>query len=120
MRVSIEHKEVQKGMLKKTTYYDVHVAVEFTEEEQAVIKLNKVEDAVVLEREPPAGAKLTEGLEDIFHLKVRNLLKGEDTYRLTSPSDASQYDAELKDALANLKAFIEENASGPESSTFEL
>ena len=120
MRVSIEHKEVQKGMLKKTTYYDVHLAVEFTEEEQAIIKRNKVEGAVVLERQPPAGAKVTEGVEDVFHLNVRKLLKGEDVHRLASPSEASQYDAELKDALANLKVFIEENATGPESSTFEL
>ena len=127
MRVSIEHRETISGLFKKVTLHEVATIIQFTEEERAIIRKRRLEEAVILEREPNAyrTKHLSEAQKlefaDIFHLKVGNLLKGTDVYACDTPIEARQYDAKLKDALQNLKAYLAENVEAPiGTETFEL
>ncbi len=127
MQVSIEHREATSGLFKKVTLQEVAITVQFTEEERAIIKKHRLEQAIVLEREPNAyrTKHLTQAeriqLADVFHLKVDSLLRGTDVYACDTPLEARQYDANLKDALRNLKAYLTENVDAPAGvETFEL
>jgi len=126
VKVSIDHSEVKKGFLKKKTYNQVAVTVQYTDYELAVIRKNKIEDHVILERTLDADrndyddmAKL--GLLDRFHLRVKHFIGGKpNTYILNSPAESKVYEQEVTEALKNLKQFIENATEEPESTSFEL
>ena len=124
MRVNIEHKEISKGMLKKKTYHQVDLTVEFSEEEKQIIKQQNLTRTIVLEREPPADRNpgSFQGIEDVLNLTIFHLVDGKpNSHTLATPMDAKQYEADLTDALKSLKAFLDENAGVEEKSkTFEL
>lgn len=127
MRVSIEHREATSGLFKKVTQYEVATTIQFSETERAIIAKRKLENTIVLEREPNARKTshlLPEdkiALADVFHLKISGLLKGTDVYTCDTPLDAKQYDGELKQALQQLKTYIESNTTAPAGvETFEL
>lgn len=148
MRVSIEHGEIREGMIRKTTYHTVSVLVEFTDEEKQIIEQRGLQRDVLLNRGVPANEdaskydssslsdKLASGnmlglavgigkaliiKEDIRILRISTLLKGKDTFVLRQPSDAKNYEEELKDALVKMKGYIVDNAGIEQKSTsFEL
>lgn len=126
MRVSIEHHQIQTGLFSKKTHYAVSVAVEFNNEEMHVIRTLK--NTIILERGPNSRnegkftAEEERTLHDTFCLKISNLVRGKkDTYCLATPHEAKQYDAQLREALTNLKNYLDNNATAPAGTdTFEL
>ena len=124
MRVNIEHEEIRKGMLKKKTYHAVKLTVEFSEEEQQIIKQRDLTRTIVMKRDVPVdrNARSFEGHEDVFNLTIYNLLNEKtESYALATPAAAKQYEADLTEALKNLKAYLQENVGVEEKSkTFEL
>ena len=112
------------GSLDKSGLLLTSVTVEFTEAERHILK--KSEDFVVLERGPSStNRKLTAQEQQKFYnvlcLRISDLLKGADTFAVLSPAEAKTYDASLREALKDLKAHIESNASAPVGAgTFEL
>jgi hypothetical protein len=138
MRVNIEHKTETKGLLRKTTFHIVALAVDFSDEEKAIIKERKLEHDVVLERDVPANVDEEKHAErgllakvvtaavkgrdaNHFHLTIGKLLNGVDLYALATPLEAKEYEAELKERLTSLKGYIMGNAGIEEkTSSFEL
>ena len=55
-------------------------------------------------------------------LRAKHILdtKHPDVYTVLTPHDAKKYEADLMEALQELKGFIQENSNAPESKTFEL
>lgn len=125
MRVNIDHKEVQQGLLKKKTYYQVDVRVEFSEEERHILDKDEHRYRVVLERPVPTPyASKFKNIEDVWNLTVNRLLNPSDKeypFLLDTLSDAKAYEAEVTEALKELKAYIEANSGIDEKSkSFEL
>jgi hypothetical protein len=121
MKVDINRTEETRGLVFKKKDFVVTVTVHFTEEEKKVIELAKYGDYVLVERPPRAGVKDGKGLEDVFHLRVRHLLKGTpDKYEFEHIDDANKYQNELPEALKALKSLIENYADAPTSQSFEL
>ena len=138
MRVQIEHKTETKGLLRKTTFHIVALTVEFSDEEKAIVRERKLERTVILERDVPANVDEDKHAErgllakvvtaavkgrdaNHFHLTIGKLLNGVDQYALATPLEAKEYEAELAEVLAKLKAYIMENAGVEQkSSSFEL
>ncbi len=127
MRVSIDHREITTGLLRRTTQYEVVTKVDFSDEELAVIRHRRLEDTIVLERVPDRihASKFTQqelaDLADQWHLKIKSLMKrSPDVHTLDTPIEAKQYEQDLTGALRNLKAYIEGNATLAGAKTFEL
>lgn len=135
MKVSIDHGETKKGLIFTTKFYTVTVHVTFSAEEQAIIRERKLGKDIVLKREPPVNAKVTQvtgvmsagkvlsGLgktQNGFHLKISDLLNGADTYTLSTPVEAKEYEHELLGCLKNLKGYLVENAEGGTNKTLEF
>ena len=123
MRVTIEHEEIKVGMFRKKTYHEVQLTVHFSEEENQIIIDNELRETVILEREPQATVSgATEGLDDIFHLHIRQLLEGKtEKYALNTPLEAKEYAEKLTEHVKLLKQFLDENMDvGEKSTTFEL
>jgi hypothetical protein len=122
MRVAIEHKPKTTGFFfKKDTFHAVILTVNFSEEELAIIKLRRLEETTILERECPAHME-DRGGENIYDLRIEHLVKGRpDEYVLATPQDAKLYEEALKDKLTTLKSYIMENKEvEAKTSTFEL
>ncbi len=138
MRVSIEHGTETKGLLRKTTFHLVLLSVEFSEEEKAIIRERKLERDIILERDVPANVDedkhANRGLlskvvtaavkgrdANHFHLTIGKLLSGPDSYALSTPLEAKEYEEELKEKLVILKDFIMGNKEVKQkSASFEL
>ena len=125
MRVSIEHSERTTGFFSKKTLYDVMVKVEFSEEEQAIIKKRDLKDAIIVERKASAGREADVekmGLHDAVHLKIWHLLNGKgNAHSFHTPQDAKAYEAKVKEAMPKLKSYIMDNETIENTSTsFEL
>jgi hypothetical protein len=127
MRVTIEHREKTTGLIRKTTLHEVHTRVEFSAQEQGIIRQRKLSKTIVMDRGPDAQAQKNvtpdrvASFGDFFDLKISDLEKGADVYRLSSPLEAKVYDEKLKAHLRTLKEYLEGNAetrTGAES--FEL
>lgn len=138
MRINIEHTEKKQGMVFKKTLHGVSITINFSQEELQIIKVRKLERTVILERETPADvneekhadrglarklatAAIMGADANHFHLTIGKLMRGTDTYYVSTPLEAKAYEAELKEALPLLKQYITENEGITErSSTFEL
>ena len=122
MKVNIQHEEVKKGFIRKKTYHQITVDVQFSEEETQIIKDNDMERAKLLDRVRPAN--FNDGVFDDprWNLEVRQFMWDKpNVYTVNTPAEAKQYEADVKDALTNFKAYLEENAGIEEQSTsFEL
>lgn len=141
MKVTINHVQKTTGLIRKTEHHGVSVQVAFNAEELAIIRQRQLEKDVVLERGYPSdmsdgaidkheskglGRKLltaavsgTDALH--FHLTVNKLMRGKDVYFLSTPVEAKEYEAALKDGLVKLKGWIEGNAEvEQETTSFEL
>jgi len=117
MRVRIDQQEKSVGVLASRCQVEVSVQVEFTQEELLIINCRGLQDFVVLERAPDSrlAAKLAaQEFDDrvpIFDLRVRDLMNASpERFTLDTPSDAKAYQANLTEALKQLKSFIADNA----------
>lgn len=127
MRVSIEHNEKKAGIIFQKTLIEVVVKVDFSAEEQAVIRSRKLKDYIVIERVWDAkirdyAAKHPDHYDAIKppHLWIGDLVKGADKYLCANPMEAKQYEARLTEGLKTLKAFLQGNEGKAESKNFEL
>ena len=124
MSVSIEHSESTTGLFAKKTFHVVTLSVEFSEEEKHIIAQRKLEKDLILERGVPADRNPREfdGLEDVFNLRIGTLIRNRfDKYAFTSPLEAKQYEAKLRELMPDLKAYIMGNQGiEQKSASFEL
>jgi hypothetical protein len=122
MKVTITHSTKTTGMITKTTYFEVAVAVQFSPQERSTVETHKLSEVNVLDRDPPANSNVRDDTDrSIFNLRISQLLRGPDTYACATPLQAKNYDAELREAMPRLKAYLDANAtplSGTD--TFEL
>jgi hypothetical protein len=128
MRVLIEQKELKRGLWgSDRSRIEVNLTVDFSEEEQLIIRGRRLEDVVVIGRPPdallerqldPEEAKRWEGR---FDLRIGMLL-GErtDRYVCGSPAAAKIYSEKLTDTLRLLKLFLLENSDIGGLTAFEL
>lgn len=123
MRVSIDHGEIKKGMLRKKTYHQVRIKVDFSEEELQIINANGLKYHVIHETEPSAtrGASPSDDA-DWFYTKVAHFMQDEPSvHDCNTPLEAKQYEANITEGLKNLKALLDANKEVEEkSSSFEL
>ncbi len=119
MKVSINHTEGSEktGMFSKPkTYYLAKFDVQLTDEELAIIRERDLGDALLLSWECP-----DDKFVPVVHVSVANLVKNKGFgRRCPTPADAKRFDAEGREALKNLKAALEENATIGQSDSFEL
>ena len=109
MRVVLDHCTVRKGLLLKTTYYAVDVAVHFTHEEMQIIRMRKLGPIRLLGRRP-ADARVDDR-DEKFELRVEHLLNGKtDRFLCATPSQAKVYEDRLMDAFADIKRWLDDNA----------
>jgi len=127
MRVRISHKDKRAGFLFVARQVEVTVEAEFSNAERMIIAERQLEDTIVLERFPDRRTQAAlDQDEDFerwaasFHLRIRDLLRGRDRFRLDDPHAAKAYEARLSEALAELKTFIDGNARIAPSSHWEL
>lgn len=118
MRISITHHAVRRGLLFRRTFYAVDLLVHFTHEETQIIRQRRLEDAVLLERRP-ATAKVDDR-DDRFILRVAHLTSGADRFLTATPAAAKVYQAELLEALEQLKLWLGANAEVAERTVVEL
>jgi|SRR5665213_1705919 len=126
MRISIEHQKKAAGGLRNIPQVEVITDVQFTDEERLIIESRRLQDYVVLQREPNSrqASKLEpEELEQwaSYHLRIADLMKDRpDRFTFDTSADAKIYQLRLTEALKQLKAFIMDNASLGPPSNFEL
>lgn len=138
MKVDIRHVEKTHGLVFRKTLHGVALTVTFSEEERHIIRARRLERVCIIERGAPAGvnperhanrgvtrklATAAVGGYDAltFDLTIGKLVKGTDTYYFHKPIDAKEYEAELRDSMPKLKAYIAENAEiEQKSDSFEL
>lgn len=121
MKVNINSKEIQKGLIFKKTYYMVTCAVDFTPEEKAIIKKHNMNRLIIMERDRHADKTNGPPRGGCWNLEVYRLVDGPDEYIMATPAEAHEYEAILKESLKTLKLHLEANAGHtPTSTSFEL
>ncbi|AAV94524.1 hypothetical protein KQ247_14925 [Ruegeria pomeroyi] len=109
MRAAISHHTVRKGLLLKTTYYEVHLSVAFTHEEKQIIRQRGLLKTKLLDRRP-ANAK-NDARDDKFELRVGHLMdERTDRFLCATPSQAKIYEENLLDVLGQMKVWLDDNA----------
>ncbi|WP_299919330.1 hypothetical protein [uncultured Roseobacter sp.] len=119
MRISIKHQTIRKGLLFKTTYYEVALTVLFTHEEIQIIRQCKLMKTKLFDRRP-ATAKVDDR-DSKFELTVGDLINGKtDRFLCATPSAAKRYEEALLDTLQQLKLWIGDNADEADDFAVEL
>ncbi|MDU8913930.1 hypothetical protein [Aestuariicoccus sp. MJ-SS9] len=109
MRVSISHDTVRRGLLFKTTYYEVILSVALTHEEKQIIRQRNLLKTKLLDRRP-ATARVDDR-DEKFELRVEHLLSGQpDRFLCATPSKAKIYEDNLLAMLGQMKLWLEDNA----------
>lgn len=109
MRVSISHETVRKGLILKTTYYEVRLKVAFTHEEKQIIRQRNLLRTKLMDRRP-AHAKV-DARDEKFELRIEHLMDEKlDRFLCATPSQAKIYEDNLLDTLAQLKLWLDDNA----------
>ena len=109
MRVSISHHTVRKGLLFKTTYYEVHLDVVFSHEEMQIIRQRNLAQTKLLDRRP-ATARIDDR-DEKFELRLQDLMRATtDRFPCATPSEAKVYEEGLLEALARVKLWLVDNA----------
>ena len=138
MKVNIRHVQKKQGLLFATQLHGVELAVEFSNEEKAIIKERKLEQVILLDREVPpdvdeekhanrglmkqlATAAIKGSDANHFGLTFNKLLNGPDTYFFLTPIEAKGYEDILKqETLPDAKAYLDGNKETGTSDSFEL
>lgn len=119
MRVSISHHTIQKGLLFKTTYQEVHLSVALTHEEKQIIRQRNLLKTKLLDRRP-ATAKVDDR-DEKFELRVEHLVDGQtDCFLCANPSQAKIYEDNLLEMLAQMKLWIDDNAETGDRTVVEF
>ena len=109
MRVSIDHHTVRKGLLFKTTYYEVHLSVAFTHEEKQIIRQRGLLKTKLMDRRP-ANAKV-DARDEKFELRVEDLMDGRtDRFLCATPSKSKLYEEALLGVMEQMKLWLGDNA----------
>ncbi len=109
MRVSIDHHIIRKGFLFKKSFYEVHLTVAFTHEEKQIIRQRGLLNTKLLDRRP-ANAKVDDR-DQKFELRIEHLINGRtDRFLCATPSNSKLYEEDLLAMLAQMKAWLEDNA----------
>ncbi len=123
MKVDIKTGDRTTGMVFKKTYPTVTLKVEFTEEEKAIIKQNRLEDVIVIERDCPADRDAAKSYDGQWNVRVSSLLYSEKSgleHVGRSNGEIKGFIDQAKENLPKLKAMIEGNATEAEDESFEL
>lgn len=119
MRISIKHDTVRRGLLFKTTYYEVALTVLFTHEETQIIRQRKLMQTKLLDRRP-ATARVDDR-DARFELLVGDIVNGKtDRFLCATPSASKRYEETLLDTLQQLKLWISENADEADDIVVEI
>lgn len=109
MRVSIAHQTVQRGVLFKKTYHEVHLSVAFTHEENQIIRQRGLLKTKLVDRRP-ADAK-NDARDEKFELRVEHLMDARtDRFLCANPSQSKIYEEELLAVLEQMKLWLVDNA----------
>lgn len=109
MRVTIDHRDVQRGWLFKKTFYEVSLSVAFSHEEKQIIRQRRLGETVILRRRP-ATAKVDDR-DDKFLLRLGDLLDGQtDRFLCTTPSASKIYEEEVLHMMVQVKLWVTDNA----------
>lgn len=119
MRISIKHETVLRGLLFKTTYYQVSLTVLFTHEEIQIIRQRKLMQTKLLDRRP-ATAKVDDR-DSKFELLVGDIVNGKtDQFLCATPSASKIYEERLLATLQQLKLWISDNAEEADNFVVEI
>lgn len=119
MRVKIEHVEVRRGFIFKTTMHEVCLTADFSHEERQIVRQRFLDDHVLMERWPSDARKDDE--PEWYALKVKHLFdRKPDRFRCRTPADAKSYQAELTNVMHAMKAWLDENAEAGETTVVEI
>ena len=119
MRVSVSHQSVRKGLIFKTTYYEVQLDVVFSHEEMQVIRERNLSKTKLMDRRP-ATARVDDR-DELFELRLKDLMRAKpDRFLCATPSRAKIYEDELLAALAQVKLWIGDNAEVADKTVVEF
>lgn len=119
MKIDFDTQEITKGLLRKQTFYNVILTCQLSEEEQAIIKKEKLKDYVVFECVPCNARE--DRPEEIYFLYVRDLIKGRYEILLPTRVDANSWQQDCIEQLKTLKSYIEQGGdTAPEKRSIEL
>lgn len=119
MRVKIEHQELKVGWPFPKACHEVHLTVDFTEEELQIIHQRELTEHHLFDR-IPFGARVDDD-PDWYILKVRHLLtRKPDKFRLKTPSEARRYAEQLAATMAEMKAWLEDNIETGRTTLYEF
>ena len=119
MRVSIKHETVRRGMIFKTTFYEVLVTVLLTHEEIQIVRQRNLLQTKLMDRRP-ANAKVDDR-DERFELLVKDIINGRtDRFLCATPADAKRYEERMLDTLSQLKLWISDNAETSEGIVVEF
>jgi hypothetical protein len=119
VRVTINHHDVRRGWVFKRTYHEVHLTVAFSHEEKQIIRQRRLGETVLLRRRP-ATAKVDER-DDRFLLRLGDLLEGHtDRFLCPTPSAAKIYEEEVLHMMAQVKAWVGDNAETGQRTVVEF
>lgn len=109
MRVTIDHRDVRRGLFFKKTFHEVSLSVAFSHEEKQIIRQRNLATTRLLRRRP-ATAKVDDR-DERFALHLGDLLDGRTDYFLcATPSASKLYEEELFRAMAQVKLWLSDNA----------
>lgn len=117
MKVDIRTEEETTGFISKTTWQMVKLTVEFNEEEKQIIKDNKLKDTIVLE------GVYDEKLKNATDIPIGWFVgRGSETILTSfkSKGSAAEFTQVAKNAMIELKKYLENQNEGPEDESFEL
>lgn len=119
MRVAIDHATVRKGLILKTTYYEVGLQVHFTHEEMQIIRMRSLDKTKLLDRRP-ANARVDDR-DEKFVLRLGDLLNGQiDRFLCATPSKAKIYEEDILAAMSQIKLWLDDNAETGERTVVEF
>jgi len=117
MKVQISHEERKAGIFSKKTVYSVIHKVEFSPEEQAIIKARKLGDIVAwVAPDPRPGMEYAVKISYLASLKPTGF-----SIEFPTILEAKEYAEELKTKhFPNLKAYLTVSADVAKTESFEL
>lgn len=115
MKIEIKNTEVQKGLLRKKTYYRVSLKYAVSDEEKRIVDIKHGEIGNLVVIDP------REYSCDSIPLRVGHFQgEAEWDYDFSTPGDAGMFQAELKEKLGGLKSLLDQYQSKSQDDSFEL
>lgn len=121
MRVLIERKVTTVGVFRRTTLYQVFLTLEFSHEERAIIHQAGLAEYSFFQQRPFSDLAHEPLIE--WNVRIQRMLKGKpvEMARCNTNAAANHEEARVRDAIAKLKAAIDNHAAPPTSTdTYDL